>query len=124
MMRFGCQCWRAEAIAPSRYPTKTPGFGPGAADLIGPTKPAKLVSGDLEILRGRLAAIGHELVLDHLPLIEAAEAGPFDRRDVNENVFIPDGRLDEPIALRRLKQGFSHRKNVLSIYRGRWDCKI
>jgi hypothetical protein len=74
MMRFGCQCWRAEAIAPSRYPTKNPGFGPGAADLIGPTKPAQLVSGDLEILRGRLAAIGHELVLDSLAFVERAEA--------------------------------------------------
>jgi hypothetical protein len=42
---------------------------------------------DFEILRRRLALIRDLVVLDHLPLIQAAEAGFLDSRDMDKYVF-------------------------------------
>src|ERR1700730_8741434 len=61
--------------------------------------PARAASSDLEVFRGGLAAVGDELVLEHLPLVEGAEAGPFDGGDMDEDVLVPGRRPNEPIAL-------------------------
>ena len=42
---------------------------------------------NLEVLRRRFALVRDFLVFDDLPLIEAAEAGSFDRRDVDKDIF-------------------------------------
>ena len=44
-----------------------------------PAGPAAAALSDLEVFRGGLAAIGDEFVLDHLSLVEGAEASPLDR---------------------------------------------
>src|SRR5215475_10878768 len=92
---------------------QTPGCWPGAISSSDDrTQPAMIASGDLDVLRGGLAAIGDELVLDHLSLIQAAEASPLDRRDVDEHVLIAGGRPDEPVAFRRIEPfdgAFLHR---------------
>jgi hypothetical protein len=61
---------------------------------------AVLVSArDFEIFRRGLASIGDFLELDCLPFMEARQTGPFDGRDVNEDVLAAVLRLDEPISL-------------------------
>src|SRR5262249_61330569 len=52
----------------------------------------------VEILRGCLAAIGHELVLDSLPLVERVETSALDRRDVDEDVLFSARGPNEPVA--------------------------
>src|SRR5271165_2389417 len=58
---------------------------------------------DLEVLGGRLAAIGDEFVLDHLSLVEGAQAGALDRGDVDEHVLVSRRRPDEAVALSRIE---------------------
>jgi hypothetical protein len=61
---------------------------------------AVLVSAQgLEIFRRGLAAIGDFLVLDGLTIIQTGQAGPLNRRDVNEDVLAAVLRLDEPVSL-------------------------
>src|SRR5438309_935386 len=55
-------------------------------------------SGHLEILRRCLAAIGHELVLNSLALVESAEASALHRRDMNEDVLVAGRWPNEPVA--------------------------
>src|ERR1700683_767853 len=76
--------------------------------LAGPKRaPAKrfatACSGYLEIFGGRLAAIGDELVLDLLAFVEATQPRALHRRNVHEHIFVARGRLDEAIALSRIK---------------------
>ena len=75
---------------------KPPAAWPGATDLIDwPDKPATIASGDLEVFCGSLTAIGDELVLDHLALVQAAEAGPLDRLMWTNTSLSPvDGRMN------------------------------
>ena len=42
---------------------------------------------DLEVFSRFFALVGNEVVFDLLTLIEGAEAGAFDRRNMNENVL-------------------------------------
>ena len=59
---------------------------------------------NLEALSRNFAPVRDFLVFDDLPLIETAEAGSFDRRDVDEHIFTAATlRLDEPIALGRIE---------------------
>ena len=59
---------------------------------------------NLEVLSRSFAPVRDFLVFDDLPLIETAEAGSFDRRDVDEHIFTAAAlRLDEPIALGRIE---------------------
>src|SRR5690242_16581566 len=55
---------------------------------------------DLQVFRRGLAAIGDEFVLDHLPLIQGAQPGPLNSRDVDEHVLIACRRTDESVAFR------------------------
>src|SRR4051812_34768179 len=69
---------------------------------------------DLEILRGGLAAVGDELVLDNLPLVQAVQPGTLDRRDVHEHVLVAAIWLDEPVAFGRVEPldgAFLHRRS-------------
>src|ERR1035437_1251802 len=50
-----------------------------------------------------LASIRNALILGLLTLIEGAEAGLFNGRDVNENVFSSSLRLNKPIAFHRVE---------------------
>src|SRR5258707_9029638 len=73
---------------------------------------------DLEVFRGSLAAVGDELVLDRLSLVEGAEASALDGGDVNEHIVVPARGLDEPIALSRIKPfdgAFLHRPSPRSV---------
>src|SRR6478752_2283140 len=59
---------------------------------------------NLEVLSRSFAPVRDFLVFDDLPLIEAAEARSFDRRDVDEHIFTAATlRLDEAIALGRIE---------------------
>src|ERR1700733_2107132 len=58
---------------------------------------------NLEVFRRRFALVGNFFVFDDLPLIEAAEAGSLDRRDVDENIFAASLRLNKPIAFLRVE---------------------
>src|SRR6201988_771170 len=80
---------------------KTPGMVPGATEASADRAAARRdePSTDFEIFRGRLAAISDELILDDLPLVESAEAGAFDGRNVHEHVLVPGRGPDEPVAL-------------------------
>jgi hypothetical protein len=53
---------------------------------------------DLEVFRGVLPAIVHEFILNTLPLVQSAQAGTFDRRDMDEHILASTLRLNEPIA--------------------------
>src|ERR1700688_494858 len=70
---------------------------PGATR--GPECPDHGQSRDFEIFRGCPAAVGHEFVLDGLTLIERAQAGALDGRDMDEDVLVAACRFDEPVAL-------------------------
>src|SRR6516165_933120 len=56
-----------------------------------------------EIGRRLLAAVADQFIVEHLALVERAQAGPLDRRDVDEHVSAAVLRLNEPIALRRVE---------------------
>src|SRR5262249_26140266 len=51
----------------------------------------------------RLAAIGDELELDGLSLVERAQPCPFNCGNVDENVLIAAGWVDEPVAFGRVE---------------------
>src|SRR5665811_1745256 len=73
-------------------------FTPGAVLLL------RTDSLDLEVSGVFLASIRGDLILDLLTLIESAEAGAFNGRDVNENVLpTPARRLNKPIAFHRIE---------------------
>ena len=55
---------------------------------------------DLEVFRGVLTAIVHDFILNNLALIEGAQAGTFDRRDMDEHILASALRLNESIAFR------------------------
>jgi hypothetical protein len=58
---------------------------------------------DFEIFRRGLASVRDLLVLDDLTLIQTGQTGPFDGRDVNENIFPTAAlRLNEPVSFLRL----------------------
>jgi hypothetical protein len=54
---------------------------------------------DLEVLCRCFALVRDFVVFDNLPLIQSAEAGFFDRRDMDKHVFAASAlRLDESVA--------------------------
>src|SRR5438094_605265 len=57
----------------------------------------------LDILRRLLAAVADHLVLNHLTLVERAQAGTLDRGDMDEYVSAAVLRLNESIAFRRVE---------------------
>ena len=74
----------------------TPTYRSRGDRLAGPKTKSAL---NLEVLSRSFAPVRDFLVFDDLPLIETAEAGSFDRRDVDEHIFTAAPlRLDEPIA--------------------------
>ena len=52
---------------------------------------------NLEVLSRSFAPVRDFFKFDDLPLIETAEAGSFDCRDVDEHIFAAALRLNEPI---------------------------
>ena len=60
-------------------------------------------SRDLQIFRRGPATVCHELVFDLLAFIERTQAGALDSGDVNEHILVAARRLDEPLALSRIK---------------------
>jgi|SRR5689334_7106187 len=59
---------------------------------------------DFEFSGGLFASIGNDFVFNLLPLIEGAEAGAFDRRDVDEYVLASTTvRLNKTIAFGRVE---------------------
>ena len=63
-----------------------------------------MASLDLEVAGGFLASIRDDFVFDLLTLIEGAEAGAFDRRDMNEHVpAAATSRLNKTIAFGRVE---------------------
>src|SRR5580698_9103030 len=60
-------------------------------------------SGNLEIFRGRLAAIFHQVIFHDLVFVEGRKSRTLDRRDMDEDVLVADGRLDEPVTLGRVE---------------------
>src|SRR4051794_32559639 len=70
------------------------------------------VLGNLEVFRGGLAAIFHEVIFDNLILVEGGESGTLDRGDMDEHILVSLHRLDEPITLGRVEPldgAFLHR---------------
>src|SRR3954467_7369390 len=71
-----------------------------------------VVSGNLEVFRRAFSAIFHEVVFDHLILVEGGEPGTLDGGDMDEHVLIAGHRLYEPITLGRVEPldgAFLHR---------------
>jgi hypothetical protein len=58
---------------------------------------------NLEVLSRGFASVRDFFKFDDLPLIEIAEAGSLDRRDVDEHIFAAARRLNEPISLCRIE---------------------
>src|ERR1019366_2564922 len=58
---------------------------------------------NLEILRRCLALIGDLFVLDDLPLVQTAEAGLLDRRDMDKHIFSARLGLNKSVALLRIE---------------------
>ena len=58
---------------------------------------------DLEVAGGFLASIRDDLIVDLLTLVEGAEAGAFDCRDMNEHVLAAASRLNKTIAFGRIE---------------------
>jgi hypothetical protein len=86
-----------------------------------------------EILCRRLSLIRDFFVFDDLALIQSAETGPLDRRDMDKHIFsAPTLRLNESVALRRVEPlhgAFSHFQqsphvDVLTISSGRRDANL
>jgi len=57
----------------------------------------------LKVGSGQLAALAHNVVSEHLPLIEIAHSGALDCVNMNEYVRSAVGRLNEAKALCELK---------------------
>lgn len=63
---------------------------------------------DLEILSRRFTVTArYELVIDDLSLRKTLQAGPLDRRDMDENVLRTIVRLDKPKTLSRVEPLYS-----------------
>ena len=60
-----------------------------------------------EIVRRLLAAVADHFIVDHLALVEGAQAGPLDRGDMDEHVSAAVLRLNEPITLGRVETIFT-----------------
>src|SRR5271167_3705319 len=74
------------------------------AAVIGWREPKTKSALNLEVLSRSFAPVRDFLVFDDLPLIETAEAGSFDRRDVDKHISAAATlRLNEPIALGRIE---------------------
>src|SRR5260370_39053131 len=56
-----------------------------------------------QITRRFLAAIAHDLVLNLLAFVEPRQAGPLDRRDMDEDVLAAGVRLEEAETLLRVE---------------------
>src|SRR5215470_9162620 len=80
---------------------KNPRHRAGGYGFVAPCRqrPAAIALSDLEVLRRRTAAIGDELVLDCLALVEAGQARPLDRRDMDEHILIASRWTNKPVAL-------------------------
>src|SRR5215469_7252092 len=63
----------------------------------------RLGSRNFQIFRRGSAAVGNKFVLHRLALVERAQAGALNGRDVNEHILIAGRRLDEPVALGRIE---------------------
>jgi hypothetical protein len=61
-------------------------------------------SGRLYIAGGLLAALGHDFEADLLALVQRAHASALDRRDVHEHILRAIVRLNEAVALLRIKK--------------------
>src|SRR5262249_18670618 len=73
---------------------------------------------DLEVFRGSFAAVGDEFVLDHLSLVEGAEARTLDGGDMDEHILVSSRRPNEPIALSWIEPfdgAFLHRLSPRSV---------
>src|SRR6266540_954092 len=81
---------------------KTPGRGRGLRANAQPESGGDRLR-DLEVLGGRLPAVGDKLVFDHLTLVERAKARALDGRNMNEYVLVAGLRADEPVTLRRIE---------------------
>ena len=57
-----------------------------------------LGSADLEVLGRFFAAVTDHLILDGLPLVEATQPRPLDRRDVDEHVLATALGLDKSVT--------------------------
>ena len=79
----------------------TPTYRSRGNRLAGPKTKSAL---NLEVLGRSFAPVRDFLVFDNLPLIQAAEAGSFDRRDVYKHISAAAIlRLNKPIALGRIE---------------------
>jgi hypothetical protein len=58
---------------------------------------------NLEVFGRRFALVRDLFVFDDLPLIETAEAGSFDRRDMDEDIFAASLRLNKSIPFLRIE---------------------
>jgi hypothetical protein len=58
---------------------------------------------NFKVLGRRLAPVRNFLIFDHLPLIKSAEAGSFDRGDMDKHIFAAARRLNEPLSLCRIE---------------------
>src|SRR5262249_22604529 len=94
---------RLSRIIWAREQQKTPGDTGGYGMTRGPRRSAGIALRDLEVFRRGLAAVGDELVLDHLTLVQAAQTRPLDSRDMDEHVLIACRRTDETVALSRVE---------------------
>src|SRR5438045_8721060 len=65
--------------------------------------PALGRSADLEVFRRFLPAVADDFILDGLPLIEAAQSGSLDSRNVDEHVLAAALRLNESVTLGRVE---------------------
>ena len=84
---------------PAKIPHKAGGYG--KSSLAG--EPAFPMRQDTLRFSARcLAAIGHELVLHSLALVESTKASALHRRDMDKNVLVAGGGPNEPEAFRPL----------------------
>jgi hypothetical protein len=77
-------------------------FGGSAPGTDPPNSPRSVL--DLEILRRRFALVRHLVVVDNLPLVQAAEAGLLDGRDMHKYVLSAASlRLNKSVPLLRIE---------------------
>jgi len=58
---------------------------------------------NLKIFCRRFSLVRDFLIFDHLPLIETAEAGFLDSRDMDKHIFSAGLRLNETVTLGRVE---------------------
>ena len=61
------------------------------------------LSADFEVLRRFLAAIADDFVLNRLPLIKSAQAGPLDCGNMDKDVLAAALRLNKAVSLGRVE---------------------